>query len=62
MFYRGMLVFIIIFGFLNTQFVCSLKERQNKILHHNAMVKQGIPKQHNPIALIRHSKNKYTKF
>jgi hypothetical protein len=62
MFYRGMLVFIIIFGFLNTQFTCSIKERQNKIPHHNVMVKQGIPKQHIPIALIRHTKYKYTKF
>jgi hypothetical protein len=62
MFYKGMLIFIIIFGVFNTQFTCSLKERQNKFLHHNAMVKQGIPKQHNPIAFIRHTKDKYTKF
>jgi hypothetical protein len=62
MFYRGMLVFIIIFGFFNTKFTCLPKERQKKIPHHNAMVKQGIPKQHNPIAFIRHTKDKYTKF
>jgi hypothetical protein len=62
MFSRGMLLFIIIFSYSNTQFTCSLKERKKKIPHHDAMVKQGIAKQHNAIALIRHTKDKYIKF